>query len=75
MPKRRGNSFYRDKRDLSKFAVTLCGAPITDRDVDYATANTKKFRAAGHPVCAACIAKQDELQAAVIAALPTEPRW
>jgi hypothetical protein len=64
MPKRRGNSFYRDKRDLSKFAVTLCGAPITE-----------KFRAAGHPVCAACIAKQDELQAAVIAALPTEPRW
>lgn len=45
MPPRRGSSFYRDKNDYSKYAVTLCGAPITDRDVDFRTAGTKKFTA------------------------------
>jgi hypothetical protein len=70
MPRKGGNSFYRDKTDYTRFAVTLCGAPVTDRDVDYITANTKKFRASGWPVCVGCRAKQDEAQAAIIAALP-----
>lgn len=70
MPRKGGNSFYRDKTDYSKFAVTLCGAPITDRDVDYFTANTKRFRTSGWPVCLACRAKQDEMQDAIIASLP-----
>ena len=70
MPSKGGNSFYRDKKDYAKFCVTLCGAPVTDKDVDYATANTKKFRAGGWAVCAACLAKQDEMQASVVAALP-----
>ena len=70
MPRKGGNNFYRDRNDYTKFSVTLCGAPVTDKDVDYTVANTKKFRASGWPVCAACLAKQDEMQAAVIAALP-----
>ena len=70
LPRKGGNSFYRDKNNYTIFCVTLCGAPITDKDIDYATANTKKFRARGWLVCVACLAKQDELQAAIIAALP-----
>lgn len=31
LPRRRGNSFYRDKRDFSIYARTVCGAPVTDR--------------------------------------------
>ncbi len=59
MPRKGGSSFYRDKNDYTKFCVTLCGAPVTDQDVDYATANTKKFRAGGWDVCVACREKQD----------------
>ena len=58
MPRKRGNSFYRDKNDYSKYAVSLCGAPITDQDVDFFTAGTKKFRAGGWPTCPACVAKR-----------------
>lgn len=43
MPRKGGNSFYRDKTDYSRFCVTLCGADVTDRDVDYRTAGTKSF--------------------------------
>ena len=73
MPRKGGNSFYRDKNDYSKFCVTLCGEPSTDRDTDYATANTKKFRnaMAQWDVCTRCLAAQDTMQAAVIAALPS----
>lgn len=63
MPRKGGNSFYRDKNDYAKCCVTLCGAPVTDKDVDYAHANTEKFRAGGWPVCAACLARQDEKRA------------
>ena len=34
LPARRGNSFYRDKRDLSAFAATFCGAPVTAYDLN-----------------------------------------
>lgn len=70
MPRKGGNNFYRDKNDYTKFCVTLCGAAITDKDIDYATANTKKFRASNFPICQACIDKQNEMQAAIIATLP-----
>lgn len=70
MPRKGGNSFYRDKNDYTRFCVTLCGASITDRDIDYATANTKKFRSSNWPVCPACIDKQNEMQDAVLRALP-----
>lgn len=68
LPRKGGNSFYRDTRIFD--TVTLCGAPVTDRDVDYTTANTKRFRASDWPVCAECRIKQDEMQAAAIASLP-----
>ncbi len=55
LPRKGGNSFYRDKNDYTRYALTLCGEPVTDKDVDWRTANTKKFRAAGWPVCAGCI--------------------
>lgn len=42
LPRRRGNSFYRDKRDLSAHVKTFCGAPVTDRDLDLRWAGTKK---------------------------------
>lgn len=74
MPRKGGNSFYRDKTDYTRFCKTLCGAAVTDRDVDYATANTKKFRTSEWPVCAACRTVQDEMQAAIIAALPNVVR-
>jgi hypothetical protein len=60
LPRKRGNSFYRDKTDYSKYAVTLCGQPITDKDVDYFTAGTKKFRDSNWPVCAECVALRAE---------------
>ena len=64
MPKKGGNQFYRDKTDYSKFCVSLCGAPITDRDVDYRTAGTKVFQKwnADHQgeTCAQCLALRAE---------------
>jgi hypothetical protein len=54
MPHKGGNSFYRDKNDYTRFALTLCGAPVTDQDVDLRTATTKKFKAGNWPVCADC---------------------
>lgn len=45
LPRKGGNSFYRDKNDYSRYAATLCGAPVTDKDIDYFTAGTKKFLA------------------------------
>jgi hypothetical protein len=60
MPRKGGNSFYRDKTDYSKFVKTLCGAPVTDRDVDYFTAGTKKFIGGGWPVCQSCMDKRQE---------------
>ena len=41
---------------------TLCGAPVTDTDISYNTAGTKKFRASGWPVCTEC-AKRRALDA------------
>ena len=57
MPRRGGNSFYRDKNDYTKFCVTLCGAPVTDQDVDFRTAGTKKFKMGGYQVCPECLKK------------------
>lgn len=54
MPRKGGNNFYRDKNDYSKFALTFCGAPVTNKDIDFQTANTKKFKASGWLVCAEC---------------------
>lgn len=58
MPRKGGNSFYRDRNDYSKFAVSLCGASITDHDADWRTAGTKKFQASpnmpGWDLCADC---------------------
>jgi len=54
MPRKGGNSFYRDKTDYTAYAKTLCGAAVTDKDVDLRTASTKKFQASGWPVCQAC---------------------
>lgn len=58
MPRKGGNSFYRDKNDYTKFCVTLCGAPVTDKDIDFFTAGTKKFRAGNWPTCPACVARR-----------------
>lgn len=46
---------------------TLCGATVTDRDVSYTTAGTKKFRASGWPVCAACLARSSASRSRVSA--------
>lgn len=32
LPKRRGNQFYRDKRDFADFDATVCGAAVTEYD-------------------------------------------
>jgi hypothetical protein len=67
MPRKRGNSFYRDTNDYSKFAVTLCGAPVTEYDVDFATAGTKTFRVwvakntGEQPVCATCLTQRQAM--------------
>ena len=70
MPRKGGNSFYRDKRDYGRFAVTLYRESITDKDVDYATAKTKRFRASGWPTCQRCLDIQDEIEDAIIAEHP-----
>lgn len=61
MPRKGGSSFYRDKNDYTKFCVTLCGEPITDKDTDFAFAGTKKFRAAiaDWDVCVRCLAARE----------------
>lgn len=57
MPRKGGNSFYRDKNDYTKFCQTLCGEPVTDKDIDFRTANTKKFLAGGWPTCDKCMGR------------------
>jgi hypothetical protein len=42
LPKKGGNSFYRDNRIFT--ATTLCGEAVTDRDVDYRYGGTKTFQ-------------------------------
>lgn len=42
LPRRGGNSFYRDRRDLSALAATFCGAEVTAYDVTTRDATTKK---------------------------------
>lgn len=69
-PRVGGSVYYRDKNDRTLSVRTLCGAPVTDKDVDYATANTKKFRVSGWPCCLECLQIQDDLQAKIIDALP-----
>lgn len=56
-----GSQFYRDKR--IGVAATLCGAPVTDKDIDYKTAGTKKFRVSGWECCVRCLATRDVLEA------------
>jgi hypothetical protein len=63
MPLVGGNSFYRDKTDYSHHAMTLCGAPITGKDVDFRTAGTKTFRSENWPTCPACVAIRAEATA------------
>jgi hypothetical protein len=55
MPRKGGNSFYRDKNDYTKFCVSLCGAPVTDKDIDFFTAGTKKFKTGNWPTCPDCV--------------------
>ena len=57
LPRKGGNAFYRDT--TVRQAHTLCGAAVTDRDVDYRYAGTKVFghwAASGDRACAACVA-------------------
>lgn len=59
LPRLAGSQFYRDKRDRSKHASTLCGAPVGPKDVDIRTAKSKAFRVHSNtdicPVCAQCL--------------------
>jgi hypothetical protein len=59
MPRRGGNSFYRDRRDFSSYAATLCGAPVTSLDIGFREAGFKTmaqwFKAqTDRELCAAC---------------------
>ena len=54
LPRRGGSQWYRDQRDLSAFTRTMCGAPITDRDVNWNYGRTKKFAAFGG-ACPSCL--------------------
>jgi hypothetical protein len=62
LPRRGGNSFYRDTRDFTRYAATLCGAPVTSEDTDFRSAGTKVWQKwalapdAGQSVCATCLA-------------------
>ena len=49
-----GNSCYRDTN--VRQAHTLCGAAVTDRDVDYRYAGTKVFAQSAASACRACVA-------------------
>lgn len=54
-PRRRGNQWYRDN-DCPP-AYTLCGAPVTDRDLSLFEARTKRLRKwCEEHVCPACMA-------------------
>lgn len=59
LPRKGGNSFYRDKNDYTKFAKTLCGAPVTEYDTNLRDVTTKKAQAYyatsdRFTVCVAC---------------------
>lgn len=62
MPRRRGSYWYRDTNDYSKFAQTLCGAPMTDKDM--AIRDAPKAERTGWPVCRACLDVMKKWQAA-----------
>lgn len=59
LPRKGGNSWYRDTTDYSQFVATLCGEPVSDKDIDIRTARTKTFRASGWPVCKRCMEALD----------------
>ena len=54
LPRKGGNAFYRDT--TVRQAHTLCGAAVTDRDVDYRYASTKVFAQSAASACRACVA-------------------
>lgn len=57
--RKRGNSFYRDTTVYA--TTTLCGAHVTDRDVDFRYGGTKRFTkwALDQPgVCPECLHKR-----------------
>lgn len=55
LPRRGGNSFYRDTGDRSGFAATLCGAAVTSQDVDQRdAARIVRANCDVWPVCQTC---------------------
>ncbi len=54
LPSKKGNSFYRET--TVRQAHTLCGAAVTDCDVDYRYGGTKVFAQSATPACRACVA-------------------
>ncbi len=53
IPRRRGNDRYLDRSDRTSSAATLCGAEVTDQDVDARSAEAAARK--GWPVCADCL--------------------
>jgi len=66
MPRRGGSQWYRDKRDFSQFAKTVCGAPITDRDVTFHHGATKKFQRYAD-ACSECVTRRGSVISSVAA--------
>ncbi len=56
LPRRGGNNFYKDNRVFE--TATLCGAPVTDKDVLFQHAGYKNQQVwLEANCCAACLAK------------------
>lgn len=53
MPRKGGNSFYRDKNDYAAFVKTLCGAAVTDKDFPFRDGK-RAVEKQNWPVCGDC---------------------
>lgn len=62
MPRKGGNSFYRDKADYSAYAKTFCGAVLTEFDADWKSRSLQWTNRDGVVMvpCEQCIALRQE---------------
>lgn len=60
MPQSQSTNSYLDRRDLSAYAKTFCGADITDKDQGWAQRKTKWTKANACPACVEAVDREEQ---------------
>lgn len=51
LPRSQSTQWYLDRRDLSAYVLTFCGADVTDQDIAWRDGRTKWAQANACPAC------------------------